>query len=164
MLFSGTAIAYYVGIMSCAAFLCFLGINRVISKSIHDCFVMAVVCILILDVAEMGDIFLSEYPEPSSLRYIFSATGYSVRPMIVFAITCITLRGSRTKLVQMNILLIIVNAVLAFSSILWGTVFSFDEANHFVRGSLGALPFIVSSIMLFEFLVLGISKGASCII
>lgn len=77
-------------------------------------------------------------------RSILSAVNYSMTPLILISVIMIVYPWHRRYLY----IPWAVNTLLCFISIPTGIVFGFTEDNHFYRGALGYLPFIVNAVYL----------------
>ncbi|MCR5154001.1 MAG: histidine kinase, partial [Lachnospiraceae bacterium] len=108
-------------------------------------FVIAITLVLLI--ADAREEYLASLEHPTWGRKICSAIGYTLRPMIIYTFIAVIERRKWHLLVLR--LITVVNFVLEVSSIWTGIVFFYhDDNNHFGRGPLGYLAFIVSAIYL----------------
>ncbi len=93
------------------------------------------------------------YPSPQ--RNLWSAIGYTIRPTILVLLLLILVKGKRnateTALIYVPVLL---NAAAAFSVFFADVVYTYDATNHFHRGPLGYISFVVIVYYLIFFIVL----------
>ncbi|MDD6207866.1 MAG: GGDEF domain-containing protein [Clostridiales bacterium] len=125
----------------------FLLTNNSMSQKINRVFFFVAVVINILIIADSTDYYLAQGNVPHTLRYITSATGYAFRPAPIMLFAAILKRDEK-KTYSVLLPMLILNAILAYTSIFTRWMFWFDEQNQFHRGSVGALPFIISGIYL----------------
>ena len=93
--------------------------------------------------------YLGHQTEYSFMRPLLSAVDYSMVAFILFEIIMIVYREQKVYVLIPAVL----NTVLCFISIPAKIVFYFDEENHFHRGPLGYLPYIVCGIYLLYFII-----------
>lgn len=135
----------------------FLLTNNTMSKETNRVFFITAVIVNLLILADSTDYYLAQDTVPHTLRYITSATGYTFRPTPILLLAMILKRGEGIKY-RFWFLPLILNGVLAYTSIFTKWMFYFDENNQFHRGPIGALPFIVSGIYLMCMLVWSIQR------
>lgn len=138
----------------------FLLTNNTMSKEINRVFFLVAVVVNILIIADSTDYYLAQDTVPHALRYITSATGYTLRPTPILMLAFILKREEQKEEGKYRFLiwLLILNGILAYTSIFTKWMFYFDERNQFHRGVIGSLPFIISGIYLFCLLVWSIKK------
>lgn len=90
------------------------------------------------------EMYLGNQPEYSVWRTILTAVNYSLVTFILVEIIMIVYREQRVYV----LIPAIINAVLCFISIPTGIVFFFDENNHFHRGTIGHIAYVVSGLYL----------------
>lgn len=105
--------------------------------------------LVILDASDIAEYCLSEGMETlSPWRYVTSATNYILNSASVMTFLLILLRRERQKTALTWIIAapLLIEILLVATSPWTHWVFSFTESNHFVRGPLGYLPFIMSGL------------------
>lgn len=135
----------------------FLMTNSTLYKKTVSKFILATVILNVLIVADSVDYWLASYEQLHFFRYITSAAGYSLRPVPIYLFVVSMAHYSNQK----NFLLgvpAIANAIICFSSIFTHTVFYFDQANQFHRGSLGVLPFMLAGFYMIILMVISLTK------
>lgn len=137
--------ANFTNVLIALFFLVFLMTNKTLVGGMRRRFIMATVVVLFLTVADALDYWCEHWPEPSVLRYLTSATGYTLRPAAIMLMILSFQRHTR-KHDRYMYLAMIINAVLAYTSVFTHWMFYFDEVNEFWRGPLGASPFVLSAI------------------
>ncbi len=109
--------------------------------------------LLILELVELTfyslELTVAQMAEPSWLRILFSAVGYTLRPAIAYII--LLLSSNESVIDKKNIFLfslLPINTLIAFSAFWTGAAYSYSAANEFVRGPLGFSSQIISCIYL----------------
>lgn len=122
----------------------FLISNKDTDKSVNRFFLS----LCILEFVELFvyslELWTATFAERTVWRVLLSAIGYSIRPVIVLIILCVSAKLS-VKDRKTFILAIpaILNVIIAFSAFFTDIAYSYTEANEFVRGPLGYVPHIV---------------------
>lgn len=117
--------------------------NKSMDRRTRLYFLCFLVTVLLLDISDMADHYLSRLSAPNPMHYMTSALGYSLRPAALALIICILLRRWKTGFVLW--LPVILSGLVAFSSIFTRLMFWFDDGNSFMRGPLSFLPHILSA-------------------
>lgn len=125
----------------------FLMTNHTMSKETNRIFLFCAVVINILIVADSTDYYLAQSAVLHNLRYITSATGYTCRPLPILLLATILKKGLTGKY-RLLYLPLVLNGIIAYTSIFTKWMFYFDEENQFHRGPVGFLPFLISGICL----------------
>lgn len=135
----------------------FLTTGTTMSKFNQRIFVTATIILFAMILADATDYYLYTSDEVHLLRYITSAAGYTLRPIEIFLMILIAKRfdNIRTALFSVPI---VVNGVMAFTSVFTHLMFYFDNANKFHRGPFGILPFVVCGFYLIFLLITSIKK------
>lgn len=96
---------------------------------------------LIVSIAEL---WTASLDHPTALRILFSAIGYTIRPLLMYGLFRLTARRYLNSR-QLGLFLIpaVLNTIAAFSAFFTDIVYSYNEANVFVRGTLGYTPHII---------------------
>ena len=102
------------------------------------------VILLVYSVLCYIETYLGNQTDYSPMRSWLSAINYSLVAFILFEIIMIVYREQKIYVLVPAV----INAILCFISIPTGIVFRFDEENHFHRGDLGHLTYIVCAIYL----------------
>lgn len=117
--------------------------------------------ILALELLEM--IFYSAefktevFAHPTVWRTLFSALGYSIRPMLLIGLLCLSLRKelSKQKFILLSIPAVI-NILASFSAFFTGIVYSYNAKNELVRGPLGYTMHVIVFFYLIMMLICSI--------
>ncbi len=84
------------------------------------------------------ELVTAAWPEPTFLRMLLSAVGYSIRPLLVYAMIQMVKGKGERKIKEILLFLPeVFNIVCAFSVFFTDTVYSYNTQNEFVRGPLG---------------------------
>lgn len=138
----------------------FLLSNLKTDKRIHHVFAVVFGLELLELVVYSAELWTASFAEPSVLRILFSAIGYSVRPFLVL---CILQMIGRYSLQDKRIFLwsipAYVNVVLAFSAFFTDIAYSYNGQNQFVRGPLGYFSQVTILFYLIVILVFSIRRG-----
>ncbi|MFA6755805.1 MAG: GGDEF domain-containing protein [Bacilli bacterium] len=132
----------------------FIG-NRFKDKYTNRLFFAFLGCVTLLDIADIGDFYLSTLETLSYWRYVTSIAGYILRPTILLLIILILFRRERKN----AYIWVLVSPLIIFSILMITTPFNnwiigFSANNSFLRGPLGYLPHIISGIYFATLLVL----------
>lgn len=135
--------------------------NKSLDKRTNSSFKLFISIVLALVIADSVDFYLSMMTEPSNLRHIAAAVGYTLRPASLAILIDIMLRRKKTGTILW--IPIVIVGVLAFTSNLTHVMFWFDEVNFFRRGPLGYLSHIISGLylVLLVFLTLKMQRNIS---
>lgn len=138
----------------------FLMINSIFPKKINTVFVQSLILTVVEMTAYCAELWTAAFDRPSVLRILFSAVGYSVRPMIVYLFVMLLLRDNDiSQKYRIPIMLPLpLNILVAFSAFFTNIAYSYDSSNNFVRGPLGFFTHIVCIIYLISMMVLTIKK------
>lgn len=153
----------FVAVSITLCLILFVLTNNNFDRKTNRLFLAAASCVLILIVTEAWEAQLAVGDTFTPLRTVLSAIGYSLRPLVAYFLAVMVRNYSRARAVLLKIPLVI-NALVAFSSLFSGVSFSYTADNQFVRGPLGYTPFVVSGIYLFVLLILTVQecrKGGS---
>ena len=118
---------------------------------------MAVVIIMLFvySVACYVEAFLGNQVECSPLRPVLIALNYSLVTIVLLNVIMIVYPEQRRYLY----IPAAINALLCFISIPTGLVFSISDTNHFLRGPLGYLAYVVNALYLIYFIGKLFMKG-----
>lgn len=147
---------YMVCIVTCICFLLFLGRNRLTSRRVTKLFMLATISILFVIAGEIGERAFSELENPTTWRIFYSVLSYAFRPAIPFFVALIPLRNNRGILTTITAIPLMLNAALLCTAFFSNIVFSYTDANHFVRGPLGFFPFIIGGLYVLVLLIYGL--------
>ena len=128
--------------------------NQNLDKKTNRSFVAFVAIVLVLVFADITDSYLAGLTEPSVLRYITSAIGYTLRPASMVIFISILTRRKRTNVAIW--IPIVILAVIAFTSYFTHIMFWFSPNNYFMRGPFGYLSHIVSAAYLLTLVIMTI--------
>lgn len=133
----------FVGVMIVGFLILFVVTNNNFEKRINRLFLAAACIVLLVIVEEAWEAQLALSPNYEPLRVLLSALGYTLRPAIPFLMILIAKKLPRKRLLLLSIPLIL-NALIAFSSLFCKISFGYSQENEFIRGPLGFTPFIVA--------------------
>lgn len=126
--------------------------NNTLGRKTNVSFLILILLVLVLNVSEIIDFYLSGFSETPVLRYITSATGYTLRPASIAILISILLRRKKLSIVLW--MPIVFTGAIAFTSNLTHLMFWFDSLNRFQRGTFGFLPHIVSGLYCIVLIIL----------
>lgn len=135
--------------------LIFIATNQFFEKSVIKMFRYATISVLILVLVDSIEYWTASLTALISLRIWMSAIGYTLRPIIIFMIILLLLRGKLSKKFLLGAPLI-VNAIIAFSAFFTDVAYSYSETNEFVRGPLGFAAFVTSGFYLVVLIIMTI--------
>ncbi len=118
--------------------LIFLFENTLLEKNIKKTFYLLIVLELVELIAYNIELWTVTFAEPTILRMLMSAIGYTLRPLLVYVIVRLNTRSIKNRI--FNYLLIIpavLGMLAAFSVFFTDLVYSYDALNVFHRGPLG---------------------------
>ena len=125
----------------------FLLSNVSFGKRTTRLFMLAIAGSLMLVIVDSVESYTATWAEPSKLRILMSAIGYTLRPMSIMYVLLIITRNR-----AINRFLIyapmIMNTIVSFSAFFCDLAYSYDANNEFVRGPLGITTYITSAFYL----------------
>lgn len=137
---------YFITIITSICFLVFLKENELTSRRTMNLFRLATICIILVMICEIAGRYLSMLDHPTTLRVLCSVVSYAVRPAIPYFIALIPMRYEEEIMCAIAAMPLLINAVFLSTAFYSNVVFSYDESNTFIRGPLGAVPFIIGGI------------------
>ena len=149
---------YLVTIVASVAFIIFIYCDSTETRSRMRGFIWSAICIIFLCIAEMTEYYYSTLEYPCVMRTVLSALAYSLRPAIIFFAVWFPVKRVSKKLGNLLPIPLIVEVLLSFSALIWPLAFSYDEGNHYHRGPLGGIVFIVVAFYLVILLLLAIRR------
>lgn len=147
----------FTTILSCLFLSVFILTNHLFSWKVIRLFWVTIGCTIALVAADSLELWAATWTHPSQFRVLMSAIGYSLRPLGAFCLICILERDSESTKKWLPIPFA-VNVVCVFSALFTPVVFSYTSDNIFVRGPLGAVPFLVSGIYLIAMVFFTVKK------
>lgn len=96
---------------------------------------------LILSVVDTLELWTASLTEPTIWRILYSAIGYSLRPIIILTLIWGLTKGKRKR--ALYSIPALLNALVVFSALFSDAAFSYNAQNEFERGPLGFVPHIV---------------------
>lgn len=120
----------------------FVATNRTFSKSVIWHFLSASFFVILLTFSDNCRFYSAKLSSPDFVRYISAAAGYALRPVILLFLSLISRRNSKSSILKL-VIPGAINTAISFLSIPTGIMFSFDQANNFVRGPFGYLCHII---------------------
>ena len=142
----------YATILLIVFMITFLLSNNIFTKRITRLFFISILCVLLLVIADSIETWTASFAEPSALRILVSAIGYTLRPIGILNIILIVIRS---KEINLHLLFFpaLLNGVISFSALFTDVAFSYSSDNQFVRGPLGLSAYLVSGFYLIVLLV-----------
>ncbi len=138
--------------ISLAVGLCFFVLSSTsFEPRINRCFLLLIVLIVVLDIADMVDYSLEQLPTVNTLRYVSSSIGYTLRPTTLAIVLAILHRRKSVKYILWIPIAFIF--LLEITSYFTHLTFWFDTDNQFHRGILGYLPHAISAIYMLMLIV-----------
>lgn len=106
------------------------------------------------------ELWLASLAEPTLWRILMSAIGYSIRPVLLLCIFRLTMRRRISdRMMLLFSIPAILNAVAAFSAFFTDIVYSYNEANEFIRGRFGYTTHVVLFFYLICIFILSLRKN-----
>ncbi|MGN1037209.1 MAG: GGDEF domain-containing protein [Ruminococcus sp.] len=138
----------------------FLMINSIFQKKIKRTFGLSLIITVIEMITYCAEIIAVEKGSSPNLCIFFCALGYSVRPVIIYIFVKLSLRNDNTSRKFKFLILVpmIINAMAAFSAFFTDIVYTYNDKNEFVRGSLGYITHFVCIIYMLLLLMLTVSR------
>lgn len=133
----------FVAVAIVSFLMLFVLTNSNFEKRTNRLFLAAAICVAILIFEEAWEAQLAMGTKFTPLRLVLSALGYSLRPLVAYLLIMIGKRYTKKGALYLVIPLI-VNTLVAFSSLFCGISFGYSADNQFVRGPLGYTPFLVA--------------------
>lgn len=134
----------YSSLVLFIALIVFVCTNRSFSKTLSLQFIFVAITDLLLTISDNCRYFSYHLTNPTTLRYISAAAGYTLRPLVLYFLAIISGRYYKAN-VKFLMVPCIVNGIFAFLSCFGATkgiMFFFDATNNFHRGILSILPYI----------------------
>lgn len=153
----------FASVITSILLITFLATNVSFTRNVNRRFISILLCSLMLTVTDNMRFITYHMTEPNIWRYIASASGYTLRPVIIFLFFTIAVRRSKTKLGFTVTIPLYINGLVSFASCIpafHGLMFSYNPQNKFVRGTFGFLPYICCAIYIILLLYFIIKKNA----
>lgn len=132
----------------------FLQINGRTDKVIRNAFLWLLLFEFVELVVYSLELVTAMRTEPSMLRILLSAIGYTLRPVLVYLLIRLNVRDKVTHRKEILVTIpLMLNAIAAFSAFFTDVVYSYTAENQFVRGPLGYTSQIITGLYL---IVMGI--------
>ena len=111
--------------------------------------------------AYSAELWTASFTRPTYLRILLSAIGYSIRPFLLLGMFRLAIHKDSMKEKQMLLLSIpaFLNVIAAFSAFFTDIVYSYNDANEFVRGALGYTTHVVLIFYMICILVVYMKRG-----
>lgn len=124
--------------------LIFLSLNASLDKKVKSLFYLLLLFESIEALVYSLELWTSTFEQLSIFRLLFSAVGYSVRPVILYLILCLTLRTTAKKsYLKLLAFPLLLNFAAAFSVFFTDIVYSYSANNLFHRGPLGFFTHVI---------------------
>lgn len=125
--------------------LLFLQFNGRVSRVIRNTFLWLLAFEFVELVVYSLELLTAVGTEPSMLRILLSAIGYTLRPILAYLLILLNMRdGITRKKVILTVIPLLVNGVVAFSAFFTDIAYSYTANNQFVRGPLGYTSQIIT--------------------
>lgn len=122
----------------------FLISNKETDKRVRQIFTVLCILEFVELLVYSWELWTAAFVERTGWRILLSALGYSIRPMLVLCILCLSaklkIKDKKTFVLAIPAVL---NMMIAFSAFFTDIAYSYTEANEFVRGPLGYVPHVV---------------------
>ena len=135
----------FAPIVATLCLIAFIKTNVNFPDNINRDFLLACISAILLIISDNVRFVTARMDSPSLFRYISTATGYSLRAFFLYLMTIIASRY-KTKMNSVIAIPFAVCVLVSFISIFpfsHGIMFSFSEANKYIRGPLGYLSHLV---------------------
>lgn len=147
----------FMGVMIILFLILFILANNNFDRRTNRLFLCSAICVLLFIIEEICEGQLALKTTYSHLRVALSAVGYVLRPMTAYFLVMIICRNT-TKWKILISIPIAINAVVSFSALFCRWSFWYTEANEFVRGPLGFVPFVTAGFYVITILVMTVSS------
>ncbi len=137
----------YATILIVVFLIIFLLSNASFERKTMRLFVISIAIGVVLVVVDSIESYTATWSEPSNLRILMSAIGYTLRPMSVLCVLRIIIRNKKINK-PLFYTPVIINTIVSFSPFFCDWAYSYDKNNEFVRGPLGITAYITSAIYL----------------
>lgn len=125
--------------------LIFLHENILLKKSIKSYFYQLIVLELVELIAYNVELWTVTFLEPTVLRMLMSAIGYTIRPLLVYEIVRLNNRNTEKEVGDYLLMIpLALSTLAAFSVFFTDLAYSYDAQNIFHRGPLGFTSQIVT--------------------
>jgi len=150
-------------IVGCICFILFMTQNKYFRGGFVKYFYFAVVTIILLSFADMGEAYFRLLPEPTLYRRICGGLGYILRPMVLFFQLKIFFYFDKKKRNLMLMIPLIINILIVLSSFFLKYtdpifMYDYDATNTIHRGILVGAPFILTIYYFAILIIFGINK------
>lgn len=138
----------------------FLMMNSIFQKKINRTFGLSLFITIIEMIVYFAELWEVEHGSSAALCILYCAVGYAVRPLIIYLFVKLSLRNDNTsRLFRLLILIpMFLNALAAFSAFFTDIVYTYNDANEFVRGPLGYFTHIVCIFYMILLLLLTVTR------
>lgn len=155
MLISNLLIIDFTPLAGILFLLLFLRFNSSLEKEVKKIFYLLVNLELLELLLYSAELYTASFSEPTVVRTLLSAMGYTVRPVLIYLILQLTLQNEhKTWKHKLLILPLVFNIIVAFSALFTDIAYTYDADNVFVRGPLGFTTHVVLLFYLITVLVI----------
>lgn len=155
MLISNLLIIDFAPLAGILFLLLFLRFNSSLEKEVKKIFYLLVNLELLELLLYSAELYTASFSEPTVVRTLLSAMGYTVRPVLIYLILQLTLQNEhKTWKHKLLILPLVFNIIVAFSALFTDIAYTYDADNVFVRGPLGFTTHVVLLFYLITVLVI----------
>lgn len=135
----------FIGIVIAVFLMLFILTNTNFDKKINRLFLAASLCVLTLILEEAWEAQLAMQTSYAPLRVPLSVLGYSLRPVIPY-LMILTVRSQTRAQAALLAIPLALNALIASSAFFCRLSFWYTAENSFMRGPLGAVPFVTAGL------------------
>lgn len=112
-----------------------------------------------------AELWTASLTEPTTLRILLSALGYSIRPILILEFFSLMAHNRLSKWGRILFTIpALINVVIAFSAFFTDVAYSYNEQNQFIRGPLGYAPHIVLLFYMICIIIFSVGKGGEKIV
>ncbi len=133
----------YAAAIGLTFLLLFILSNGHLDKKIKKVFLILIAVEAVEAIVYSLELWTATFETLSLWRIFFSAVGYSVRPIILYAIFSLVIRNRSKKFKIWCAVPAIFNIFIAFSAFFTDVVYGYTQDNHFVRGPLGYTSLVI---------------------
>lgn len=131
----------------CILFMAYILVDRCFEKEVHQMFILATLTVLILIICDSVEYLQNRKATAEFLHYFSTSMGYIIRPFIaIFVIGVFTINNKKEYTVRKRLIFFIplfCNIAVTVLNHWTHWMYYYDEQNHFVRGPLGYITFVV---------------------
>lgn len=143
----------FMGVAIIVFLILFITTNNNFDKKTNGLFLASSICVLLFIIEEAWEGQLAQREVYTDLRVHLSAVGYMLRPATAYFLVMIIWKSTFKGKILMSIPLA-VNILVSLSALFSPLAFGYTQANEFVRGPLGFVPFVTAGFYVLAILFL----------